>query len=609
VPLVAATRAPHAEIPRFCGEKRVPDSEPLARLPVRAGPRFARVANTLRCDEFPRVQRRSLGQPLMNAPTSSVHRDDHRDALTFGILAVTVFAVPIFFGVPYSIGIVGALRILDGDIPYRDFWTMYAPGHFYLLAGLFLVFGKHLVIASAARAVVIAASGSVLFLIARDLKMTRQGAATVAGLFVLMLWKPELGLGTYEPALLFILIAWLVLVRSGAPLSARAALAAGVSVGVAAWFKHDIAAYAAMAMILGLFVEHLGGTRRGQWFETTRNAVLISAGAAAMVVPVALWCWLVAGRDALQDVILFPVTDFPKLRRTVYPGFLPAVSRMTDLQSIVETAATWCRFNIPALLWLGWAVALVRGRTRRRSPPQSWVGLLIASFMFFWLAAHVRVSTHISTISAIALLLGGVAWTRSRTLPTGPLRLAASSVAFAFGASLLLDPAKAVAHVAHDWPTSRSSSIPSLRGLIVPASDLEYYEPIAQLVERSIPERERLYVGMLRHDAVISSNPMVYAVVGRRGASRFDELHAAVADRADVQREIIDAIERSGVRLAVLWQFGRSTRALDQLKAERSRQLPKSGATVLDEFLAREFRPIAQHGEYHVRWRVDVPDP
>jgi hypothetical protein len=173
----------------------------------------------------------------------------------------------------------------------------------------------------------------------------------------------------------------------------------------------------------------------------------------------------------------------------------------------------------------------------------------------------------------------------------------------------LIEPARLAVLIARDWPTSRLSSIPSLQGLIVPTADLNYYEPLAELVRHSIPPGERIYVGMLRHDALIASNPMVYPVVGRRGASRYDELHAAIADRPDVQREIIDSIERNRVRLAVLWQFGRSNRSLDAVKADRQRLLPGTGATVLDAFLAREFRPVAQYGEYLIRWRVDAPDP
>ena len=41
----------------------------------------------------------------------------------------------------------GAMRVLDGHIPYRDFWTLYTPGEFYLLAGLFKIVGPSILAA------------------------------------------------------------------------------------------------------------------------------------------------------------------------------------------------------------------------------------------------------------------------------------------------------------------------------------------------------------------------------------------------------------------------------------------------------------------------------
>ena len=522
-------------------------------------------------------------------------------------MALTVLSVRVFFGVPYSVGIVGAFRILDGDVPYRDFWTIYAPGHFYVLAALFLAFGKHLVVASAARAVCVAAIGSEIFLIARTLDTTRRVAAVIAGLFVLTMWAgPPSGLTTYEPSLLFILMAWLVLARRGSVPDARAALAVGGAVGVAAWFKHDIAIYTGLAIVIGRLVEHACAVGQARWRETVRDVTFITAGAAVMVLPVVAWCWLVAGRDAWQDLIVFATTDFPKLGGGRYPGLLPDLSLMTGTVETVDTVTTWVRFTAPLVLCLGWAAVLVRGWLRRTPPSMPLIGSLILTFVAFWSAAHVRVSTHIFTISAIGLLLGGAAWTRRRMFSLGPVRTATVLLAAAYAVSLLVEPAKAVLRIAGDWPGSRSASIPSLRGLIVPARDLEFYEPIAHVVERSIPQNERIFVGMARHDVIIQSNPLIYAVVGRRGPSRFDELHAGVADRADVQHEIIDAIDRHNVRLFVLWEFGRSARVFDTLKERRSRDLPNSGASALDEFLETETRPIGQYGEYHLRWRDRV---
>src|SRR5258708_35149545 len=41
----------------------------------------------------------------------------------------------------------GASRILDGQVPYRDFFSFYTPGSLYLVAVLFRVFGNSLAVA------------------------------------------------------------------------------------------------------------------------------------------------------------------------------------------------------------------------------------------------------------------------------------------------------------------------------------------------------------------------------------------------------------------------------------------------------------------------------
>ena len=58
--------------------------------------------------------------------------------------------------------VVGAQRVLDGEIPYRDFWNLYAPGQLYAVAGLFRLFGSSILTEElwdvAIRAGVVAAS-------------------------------------------------------------------------------------------------------------------------------------------------------------------------------------------------------------------------------------------------------------------------------------------------------------------------------------------------------------------------------------------------------------------------------------------------------------------
>src|SRR5687767_10592516 len=43
---------------------------------------------------------------------------------------------------------ISALRVLDGQVPYRDFWTIYAPGSIYATAAAFAVFGRNLIVSN-----------------------------------------------------------------------------------------------------------------------------------------------------------------------------------------------------------------------------------------------------------------------------------------------------------------------------------------------------------------------------------------------------------------------------------------------------------------------------
>ena len=52
---------------------------------------------------------------------------DKKRAWLLGLIAFLLLAPGAFFDLPSGKLVVGATRILEGEIPYRDFWTMYAP--------------------------------------------------------------------------------------------------------------------------------------------------------------------------------------------------------------------------------------------------------------------------------------------------------------------------------------------------------------------------------------------------------------------------------------------------------------------------------------------------
>jgi len=72
----------------------------------------------------------------------------------------------------------GAERILRGELPYRDFFSFYTPGSFYLVAGLFRVFGDSFAVARLSLAITGAACSVVTYSLAR--RVCSQGFALFA---------------------------------------------------------------------------------------------------------------------------------------------------------------------------------------------------------------------------------------------------------------------------------------------------------------------------------------------------------------------------------------------------------------------------------------------
>src|SRR5258708_1161685 len=115
----------------------------------------------------------SPADPPQSAAASQSARMGFLDRLIPFLLLVFCFIYLCAF-VRYSTlepdeGIVlrGAERILAGQLPYRDFFTFYTPGSFYLVASLFRIFGDSFAVARVSLAVAGALCSVITYLLAR----------------------------------------------------------------------------------------------------------------------------------------------------------------------------------------------------------------------------------------------------------------------------------------------------------------------------------------------------------------------------------------------------------------------------------------------------------
>jgi hypothetical protein len=86
-----------------------------------------------------------------------------------------------------------------------------------------------------------------------------------------------------------------------------------------------------------------------------------------------------------------------------------------------------------------------------------------------------------------------------------------------------------------------------------------------------------------------------YFLLNRPIATRYHELHPAVVDTADIQREIIRDLQDKNVALIILKRIKPDER-LEVVKRDFLRNLPKIGATDLDRFIRANYVQVREIG-------------
>jgi hypothetical protein len=552
--------------------------------------------------------------------------DDSRvDHLRLFAASFVVLAIGSFWGLPSPGGksIAGGLVILEGGVPYRDFWTMYAPGQFYVVAGLFWLFGRELLVQAIAVALVRAASAVAFCVLLRRLGATRQISAWLSAVFVLMFWTTGPEFTEYPPALLFLLLALDRVVCYFGRGSTDDLIRAGLWIGLAACFKHDVAAYVAMGTAIGLFVSWslLGDRRPAAWRIPLRSTCTIAAAALAALAPLALWTAWTAGADAWNDLIVFPAFVFHKIRGEAFPSIIPDVSpllawlsEITNERyalSAVQNLSAWLVLTAPRIAFLLGAGALLIARRRLEPASAASLTLFLSCMPFFWAAAHIQQNTHPYTMAILAAGIGVIVSSFAAPMTGGGKTLSRLVIlaTAVYSAGLLAMPAVRAALVLFEWPGSRTIDLTGFNGVRVPARLGEPFEAVGRFFRTHTREDEPVYIGLLRHDAIVASDPLLYAIAGRPSCCRYTELHPGVADRTSIQQEIIRRLEDTDVRAIALWEFGWSSTVMDARKQRTMAAVPDAGATILDRHIATHFVVVGSYGEYRVLWRRDAPFP
>ncbi|MFL6274267.1 MAG: glycosyltransferase family 39 protein [Blastocatellia bacterium] len=292
----------------------------------------------------------------------------------------------------YSIGynLYSAERILAGEVPYRDFHTLYPPETLYLNARLFQWFGVSLY--TALFGVFVFKTLTVLFIYLSGRELLSRGQALAVAALALVWLRPNgpfKAVPMHYGALFLAIALWLLLQHSRRPRTSLL-FAAGIALGVLATFKHNIGAYAlAGALIVALLDDERISLRPSALLRQWRRAAMLLAGFLLPVVPVLIYMKSQHALGAMTRALLFGPGEFLLNRLASVPS--PDVPLLYAAALAAIGFITMKRRAGRSTISMIWSAAIIANLAFFLLGPQSAIDKLIFYLPIFVIVAAVAV--------------------------------------------------------------------------------------------------------------------------------------------------------------------------------------------------------------------------
>ena len=512
-----------------------------------------------------------------------------------GVCVMVRSLVAVYGGMYAPIGIydegillTNAHLMMAGQLPYRDFYTNYPPGTFWLLSWLFGVLGPSVMIERwfglFVHAALALASGR---LAGRLNGLVFSGVA--AGL--VSLWLVVIGIVPFT--WLVGLTASLWFVNSAArsleqPRPGRWATT-GAVFGAISWFRHELWVYLLIAIAV-LFVIAAFMRRR----DTAASGLLAWAwpatiGFCATFIPFWTYWVLRTGLVQLSLDLFFDQVRYVMPAR-VLP--LPALLAMGAAGRGMLPAFLTEAFPAGVMITLAGPIC-VAGElmVRRRDPVE--VRLTLALLGCVTVAVLPQMLGRTDLFHAVytvpAAIIAACAWPRPGKAGTSRRSRSRSASACRHFA-----PRRPLPGLPSDPLEARA--FPDLPRAGPVTDDLaKSRRTLLAFIARHSPDKAPIFVGARTHRRIFINEVDLYFLADRLGGTRYLQFDPNVANREDVQRQMIADLEDRQVNVVVL-----SSRynILDEPNDAR-----KEGAGLLDDYLASHFEVAEEAPPYRLLLR------
>ena len=510
----------------------------------------------------------------------------------------------------YDEGLVltAAMRVAAGQIPHRDFYANYGPGQFYILAGLFKMFGQSLLVERLFDLLIKALVVTLVYAIAAA--YCRRSIATCTSILAI-LWLIGLhdlaGTPVIPVSLLNLIGSALIVPVFLRNLSARRMFAAGAVAGLAVLFRYDTGIALLGIQVCAITISIFWASS-GQLRDSVSAFGFLLLGFAVVILPPALYFLSVAPLQSfVHDLIVYPAKYYHRSRNLPFPRiylkglenleiYLPIVLALFALYVALaarptsqgkssstsrEVSEDLRRRNFLFTFGLLAAVMYLKGFVR--------VGLaqmylsIIPSILLLAVLLQNRFTLRLAgRISVICLaLLSVVAGTWAALHQT--ISLYRYQVSVPSSARLAIPTVQ-------EWCKTIN---PLTKGLCFLPDDARIQT--IEFIDNHTKPDQRLYVGTTKHDRIFANDNILYFATQRLPATHWSHFDPGLQNSEEIQKVMVGELEASAPPYIVL-------DSEYDLVHEPNDSSKSSGVTLLDDYIQQRYQPIQRFGPLSV-WK------
>jgi len=475
-----------------------------------------------------------------------------------------------------GVTLLGAKRFALGEMPYRDFFTIYAPLKFAFLGHIFSTFGSSIFVERLTLLFVSCSAFATLLLFFWKEGNIFWGIAAVTLVSVF-------GLLSLTPLLLLLLAFWFSIFLSY-PKNSLLPFVGGVLLALLFLLRIDFGGFVGLFLFFILLFLSSQKSARPAFPSFSLLVGKIGLAFSLVVFPVFLWIASEgAWGDFLQQTLIFPLFgDYQNLRHLPWKEFQSfSVEGLTiDLLALSRFFAYFFFFLPLGVGLIFWATRYVQGKI---IPTSFAKNLLFLSFLLaaLWYASHRSDPGHVLFLNIFALLFlfhlilcFRIRWWGLLFVPVIALVLIAPTHDILAQREEILESEK----VTYDFfpqPFPRTPENNDLQRM------LHFFQ--------SRPSSEEVYVGISDTSRVFVNNIVLPFLIEQPVATRYHELHTGIVTTNAVQSEMLE--ELRDVNIVVLWDF---------FLCEPNESCNSTGVHILDDYIGEHFFLLRNFGKYQI---------